>query len=347
MKEKNTKNYNLKETTVTKRIILELLFEWSKQVAKLKKDSGSIFFHTSGTAAEICTNLDTTKAIMNKINNEIDKIIDYFNIKFEQKIKLSPSDLTKKQNVKAEIKLEYSLDKVVNYFDDNYSKQAYINKLEQINNSKEEIIKIINIINKAIELASAQKDNKATINSNNFEKENCSSELVSKILDVLIDGDKYLILPKYNHWGYNRNKYYSVSLPTQAFYKNNYTNFTKALADHQKKTTDKKKVKLVPVITFKNNKLFEATSNIKIEDIKEKDFIYSVCDYIFNYKKMGDKIYWDEIAEHATGVEQGSDDKNNKRTVYDSVILINKKAKKKIKQKIIKNIGMDKYERLA
>ena len=340
-KAKKNKIENRKINTykeITKRAILEMLFDWCSETTNQKTGKGCFNVPIEGTPITICTKAYELKADLFKINKKTDNIFDNIKIKTKEKITTDKNDLTNNYKNELLISLNYNIKNTKQFFNNNYSEQAYVKKLKMLKPNIDIIKELFKYIKKETTLT---KDNEITINTERLSKK-IDMSLGIKIINLLVCTEDYWVLPHYKTWSHDNNKFLTIYLPHSKFDLNNYSNFIKALTNH-----NKKKTKLAPVITFKNNELLDATNNIKIEDVREKDFIYSVCDFIFNNKNMGDEIYWDEIAEHATGDEQGSGDKDNKRKVYDSVKLINKKAIKKIKQEIIKNNGMDKYQRLA
>ncbi|MFA6253063.1 MAG: hypothetical protein WCV69_02240 [Patescibacteria group bacterium] len=101
-------------------------------------------------------------------------------------------------------------------------------------------------------------------------------------------------------------------------------------------------------IIVKDCKILEANTNTLINEYDEDDQAYLIADYLFN-KRLGELISFDEIFDALQGTEYNKIEPTDvdKRSIYDSVLAINRYAKKTTGQKIIKNNGQTSYQTIV
>jgi hypothetical protein len=101
-------------------------------------------------------------------------------------------------------------------------------------------------------------------------------------------------------------------------------------------------------ILVANCQIKEINQNIIINKYGEDDQAYLVADYLFN-KRPRELVNFDEIFEVLGGTKYNKIKPTDidKRSIYDSILAINRYAKKTIGQKIIKNNGQISYQTIV
>ena len=107
-----------------------------------------------------------------------------------------------------------------------------------------------------------------------------------------------------------------------------------------------KKIKNICIQFTEDGKLLEKNSKKLIHRFSSHEKAFTICNYIFNFHEKNIFIEWDDISMEVTGleVEDGDSIKNYKKSISDSIRLINKHSIEKLGEKIIENDGQERYK---